>query len=73
MEEIQPLESAVKERAIEITASIWLALVAIGYLSRYYLGLDVELSWAYLVMLLVVATGVSLSVVKRLESRGKKR
>jgi cytochrome c oxidase subunit IV len=61
-----------KARAIEIAASVWLALVALGYVSRYYLGLDVDFSWAYLVMLLVVAAGVSLSVVKRLEAKGKK-
>ncbi|HAH87928.1 MAG: hypothetical protein WCT06_02240 [Armatimonadota bacterium] len=61
-----------KERAVEIISSIWLVIIALGYVARYYLELDVDFSWAYLIMLLVAAAGASLSVIKKLEAKRKR-
>jgi uncharacterized membrane protein len=38
--------------AVEVIAAVWLVIVAVQYLSRYFIGgLNVDYTWAYIGML----------------------
>ena len=38
--------------AVEVIAAVWLVIVAVQYLSRYFIvGLNVDYTWAYIAML----------------------
>ena len=49
-----------KKHALEVVGSVWLALVAAQYVSGYFLGVDMDLRFAYIGML-VLAIVVALS------------
>ncbi len=47
---------------VEVVAAAWVALVAVQYISSYYIPLGVDFTWAYLVM----AAITTISVITRL-------
>lgn len=57
--------STLRKHAVEAIASIWLLLVAVQYLGRYFVGLDLDYSFAYIGMLVLTIAAVGLRVIKR--------
>lgn len=42
-----------RKHALEVIASVWLVLVAVQYLSRYFLGVNADLTFVYVGMLVL--------------------
>ena len=51
-----------RKHAIEIVGVVWLVIVAVQYLSRYFIGREIDLKPAYVVMLIIT---VAIAVLKR--------
>lgn len=51
-----------KNHAVEVVGVVWLVIVAVQYLSRYFIGREIDLKPAYVVMLIIT---VAIAVLKR--------
>jgi hypothetical protein len=61
-----------KKHGLEAAASIWLIVVAVEYISRYFQGIPVDFAWVYYAMLVVTAACVVAAVVKSLGDRRRR-
>ena len=53
---------------VEVMAAVWLIIVAVQYVSRYFIrGIDVDFTPAYIVMLCLIVAAVGLRMLKRVE------
>ena len=51
--------------AVEVVAALWLVIVAVQFLSRYFIpGLDVDLSIAYFLMLCLAAVVLGVEALR---------
>lgn len=55
--------------AIEILASVWLVIVAVQFLDRYFGTSSLDLTYTYWVMLAILAGISAARVVKRLREK----
>ena len=44
-----------KKYTVEVIATVWLVVVAVQYLSRYFIGLNVDFTFAYVGTLCLIA------------------
>jgi hypothetical protein len=58
------------KRIPEIIASIWLIIVAVQYVSRYFFRVDVDFSWTYFVMLGLCLISWAFWVLRAIKCRG---
>lgn len=55
---------------VEVIAAVWLIIVAVQYLSRYFIrGIDVDFTPAYIVMLCLIVAAVGIRAFQAIRSR----